>query len=339
MMVKRKLQRVFILGAGVSASCGIPVAQNILRAAMDRLESHDGPVRDRIHKLLDYLYPSFSIALRNYPNIEDFMNLVEMAQQVNSKDFIESSMWPAKDLAKVAASVLQAVTDFLWGQMKDCNLDPLKKFAKYVLAEGDTVVTFNWDVTLEKVLDEDDDLLNFWYEPTAEILLLKPHGSIDWFRRAKLPKDIASSALRKIDDELSVYPEFTLAKHKAMKSQTPVIVPPVAIKDFRSPFFQKTWTRVYRVVSQATEVYFIGYSLPKEDQFARLVLSRALLNNRLKAKRAKKPELTIRVVNPDEGAQQTFIGLVGQGFKTHFEFFHTTFDRFVESVAEELITL
>jgi hypothetical protein len=305
---------------------------------MDRLEGNDGPLRDRIHKILDYLYPSFNSALRNYPNIEDFMNLLEMAQQVNSEDFIESSIWPAHDLKEIEAGVLQAVTDYLWEKMKDCELAPLKMFTKYILRDGDTIVTFNWDVTIEKVLEEDDEL-SFWYEPSAEILLLKPHGSIDWFRRAKLPPAMARKALRKIDDELSVYPEFTLAKHKLMSTQPPVIVPPIAQKDFKPPFFRQTWKRVYRAVSRATEIYFIGYSLPKEDQFARLVLSRALRNNRLKANKSNKKGLTIRVVNPDESAQQTFIRLVGQRFKTQFVFYHTTFDRFVKSAAEDLIPL
>jgi hypothetical protein len=266
------------------------------------------------------------------------MNLLEMAQQVNSKDFIESSIWPAADLKEIETGVLQAVTDYLWAKMKECNLEPLKKFAKHILREGDTIVTLNWDVTMEKVLDEDDEL-NFWYEPSTDVLLLKPHGSIDWFRRAKLPANFAKRALRKIDDELSVYPEFTLAKHKVMKTQPPVIVPPIAQKDFTPPFFRLTWKRVYRAVSQATDVYFIGYSLPTEDQFARLVLSRALRNNRLKAHKGNKRRLTIRVVNPDEGAQQTFLRLVGQRFKTHFEFYHTNFERFVKSVEEDLIAL
>lgn len=329
---------MFVLGAGVSASCGIPVAQNILRAAVDRLENSDIAARDKIHKLLDYLYPSFSTALRNYPNIEDFMNLLEMAQQVNSEDFIKSSIWPVEDLKEVEAGVLQSVTDYLWAQMKHCDLDPLKKFVSHVLRPRDTIVTFNWDVTLERALSEDDKL-NFWYEPTTDVLLLKPHGSIDWFRPDKLPAEIAKSALRKIDDELSVYPEFTLAKHKTMKTQPPVIVPPIAQKDFTGSFFRQTWKRVYRAVSRATEVYFIGYSLPKEDQFARLVLSRALRNNTLRANRGEKKGLIMRVVNPDETAQQTFIRLVGVGAETHFDFYPTTFDRFVISVEEDLIHL
>jgi hypothetical protein len=122
---KRKSTHVFVLGAGVSASCGIPVAQNILQKAMDRLADHDRPAWDKIHRLLDYLYPSFRVALRNYPNIEDFMNLIEMAQQFNSEEYIQSSLWPAGELKNVQRNVLQTVTDYIWAQMKDCSLDPL----------------------------------------------------------------------------------------------------------------------------------------------------------------------------------------------------------------------
>jgi hypothetical protein len=176
----RRSSRVFVLGAGVSASCGIPVAQRLLSAAMDYLQDEDGPRRDRIHKLLDYLYPGFSISMRNYPNIEDFLNLIEMAQQFNTEDFIESSLWRAGDLKEIHAMVLQAVTDYLWAAMKHCNLEPLKQFVTRILRKGDTIVTFNWDVTLETVLENDSDL-SFWYEPSTDVLMLKPHGSLDWF--------------------------------------------------------------------------------------------------------------------------------------------------------------
>jgi len=32
--------------------------------------------------LLSYLYPAFDEDLRNYPNIEDFLNLLEMAKVI-----------------------------------------------------------------------------------------------------------------------------------------------------------------------------------------------------------------------------------------------------------------
>src|ERR1700674_1698583 len=57
--------RVFILGAGVSAACGIPVTRDIFRAMMLRLLRTEDPGADEVHKLLRYLYPSFDVKLKN----------------------------------------------------------------------------------------------------------------------------------------------------------------------------------------------------------------------------------------------------------------------------------
>jgi hypothetical protein len=43
--------------------------------------------------LLHYLYPNFDRQLRNYPNIEDFLNLIEMAKLFNSEEYIASQLW------------------------------------------------------------------------------------------------------------------------------------------------------------------------------------------------------------------------------------------------------
>jgi len=54
----------------------------------------------------------------------------------------------------------------------------------------------------------------------------------------------------------------------------------------------------------------IAYSLPKEDQFARLVLRRALRYNIIKAGRGDKEPVRLTVVNPDEAVGVTFSRLV-----------------------------
>jgi len=333
----KKSARVFVIGAGVSASCGLPVAQNVLKEAMDLLALRDSARWEGINRLLSYLYPNFSVSLRNYPNIEDFMNLIEMALEFNSEEFISSSLWPRSEIGKIKRLVLQTVTDYFWERMSDCRIEPIRKFVATCLREGDTVVTFNWDVTIEQALETAGDF-DFWYEPSTDILLLKPHGSIDWFFQDKIPAE-AARAVRKIDKALCVYPKFTLAKYQKLKMQAPVIVPPVFQKDFTEPFFRQTWRRVYKAVSRATDLFFIGYSLPREDQFARLVISRALRNNRLRTTKGKKKALRVRVVNPDESAQMTFVRLLGLGHKAHFEFYPTTFDQYVDSVEAGDITL
>ncbi len=86
--------------------------------------------------------------------------------------------------------------------------------------------------------------------------------------------------------------------------------------------------------------------MPKEDQFARFVLRRALRNNILSAADGSKPPLRIEVVNPDPSVEQTFSTLVGhgQGFPhdrhrgkadaVNFTFIQAQFHRYVASLEE-----
>jgi len=307
-------RHVYVLGAGASASCGIAVAKDILGESITPLGSRDARNKKRVHDLLEYLYPGFNEGLRNYPNIEDFLNLLEMAKTFNSEEFIESSLWPKPRLDAVRNITLKAVTDYLWERIQKADsLNPMKLFAGKILKHSDTVITFNWDVTLERGLwDREDD---FWMPYTYNrrrtgkfITILKPHGSIDWFEK----KDLSSRLLKRterLDDEVRLYPHFNFSKHPELSQVQPVIVPPLATKSFEYDCLKKTWRSVYRAVSDATDLYIIGYSLPKEDQFARLVLRRALRSNLRKSAKHEKRPLRITVVNPDDSAAVTFTRL------------------------------
>ena len=160
--------RVFIIGAGVSASCGIAVANQILRDSVVRMQSSDAAKTDRIHKLLRYLYPNFDERLRNYPNIEDFLHLLEMAKKFNSEEFIASTAWSRPKLDEVKRFTLRAVTDYIWDRMADAGQQRIVyEFARENLREGDTIITFNWDLTFERALENfpgDPDLTDFLYQ-------------------------------------------------------------------------------------------------------------------------------------------------------------------------------
>lgn len=143
--------RVFIIGAGVSASCGIAVASQILREAMLRLDDIDATQVDKVHRLLRYFYPSFDRALRNYPNVEDFLNFLEMAKRFNTEEFIASERWSRDKLNDVKAITLKAVTDYIWDLMsKKRRQQLIRDFVRDNLHFGDTVVTFNWDLHLSE---------------------------------------------------------------------------------------------------------------------------------------------------------------------------------------------
>ena len=86
---------------------------------------------------------------------------------------------------------------------------------------------------------------------------------------------------------------------------------------------------MYHAVAAAGELYIIGYSLPREDQFARLVIGRAIQRNNSSRKAGRK-RLTVTVVNPDENAMTTFTKLVGDGV----QFFPTSLQNYVAWLRE-----
>lgn len=327
-IAKRRHPRVLILGAGASASCGIAVARDILREAMQRLTKRDSEQTDKVHKLLQYLYPGFDENLSNYPNVEDFLNLIEMAKEFHTEAYIESKKWSEAKLQEVAEITLRAITEYIWDFMADADRRRvLLGLTRELVHPGDVVISFNWDFMIDLTLED----LNisgypvYSYGSSREaVALLKPHGSIDWFEESKLPAD---KRLRKEMQHRAAgvrfYPYFQLAKNPDLLKYPSFIVPPLSTKRF-SGFLQRVWRDVYHAVAAAKELYIVGYSLPREDQFARLVIGRAIQRNNATRKNKKK-RLPVIVVNPDEGAMATFAKLVGGGV----QFIQTSLQDFV----------
>jgi hypothetical protein len=168
-----------------------------------------------------------------------------------------------------------------------------------------------------------------------QVFLLKPHGSIDWFRKAFLPNRGEGGDFLSLDEKLAVFKHFDFTENQGLAKILPVIVPPVASKKFEFRALKRTWISMFRAVSQATELHIIGYSLPREDQFARFVFRRATRNNLLNVETGKKSALTIRVVNPDETVWTTFSRLVGgTGSNTEMEFKQTLFQDYVSGLTD-----
>ncbi len=332
-------RRVFLFGAGVSACCGIAVARTLLRECLSDLQQEDAAKVGVVHDLLIYLYPGFDPELKNYPNIEDFLNLLQMAKTFNSEEFIESSLWPVPKLELAESIVLKAVTDYLWHKtMAVSSISILDRFMWEYLRYTDTVITFNWDITLENALTRRPGDFDIFYRYRRDrqrkhISLLKPHGSIDWYRTSQLPRRAAKEAW-KLDKEYVVFPYSDFSEYPSVRTLQPLIVPPVASKEFGADFLKATWRGVYRAISDATELTIIGYSLPKEDQFARLVLRRAIRSNMNKQRKGGKRPLHLTVVNPDESVAVTFSQLATSKIKV--EFLPVVFEDFAQwALADE----
>lgn len=306
---------------------------------MLRLLRKDSKRAEEVHRVLRYLYPSFDEPLKNYPNIEDFLNFLEMAKRFNTEEFVTSEPFSQKRIEKVEEIVLRALTDFLWKKMQSKDkLKALIEFAESQIRLGDVVITFNWDVTLEQALYMDRKEPHFHYFYSREldqeqVFLLKPHGSIDWFLRNMLSDRGKGKEFSSLDKKLAVFNHFDFKEKPELAKLLPVIVPPVSAKEFKHRALRRTWRSIFRAVSQATQLHVIGYSLPREDQFSRFVFRRAIRQNFLNTEKGKKAPLVIRIVNPDEAVWTTFSRLAGGGeTSTNMEFKQTLFQDYVAAL-------
>ncbi len=267
-----------------------------------------------VHRLLEYLYPDFDRNSPAYPNIEDFFNQLEMAKRFNSENFFRSKLWTVDKLSRISALTLKALSGLIHLRMAEHEHEvdsPLQQFVNDMLVDGDTVISFNWDTTFEAAVSRSKQFRalggNYSRSWGGGLVLLKPHGSVNWYSK--------TSAFGK--------PEISFGSY--LEDLPPLIVPPVADKQFLLPLLKRIWISVYKSVSDATELYILGYSLPREDQFTRFVLRRAVRNNLRNVRDGKKKDLKATVVNPNSEVKKTFQLLFG----SRFRFRKQTFARYV----------
>ncbi|MBV9471203.1 MAG: SIR2 family protein [Abitibacteriaceae bacterium] len=175
-----------------------------------------------------------------------------------------------------------------------------------------TVATLNYDTVLERATGEHPELnhiftSNLYRMPIAPLgqrtaavfagetrptyRLLKLHGSVNWY----FSGDENVEGQQVYEDWL---PEFIGRGQKEEESQKniqshleyeglnkmdlrPLIIPPVADKSafYKTRTVRLTWSEFRKSLKESSELYCIGYSLPKTDLTMRLFLRAAVEGN------------------------------------------------------------
>ena len=192
-----------------------------------------------------------------------------------------------------------------------------------MISENAAIISFNWDLILDELIFGDNiscESYGFSENDNPNPLLLKPHGSLNWFEDS-LAKNIKNIKLVKIfdseeSDSLYAFREFRAPVSKRGRTYTPLIVPPVYLKDFQKPVFKTLWQKCIEALSSAKRVVFLGYSMPSADLHAQFIL-RCGFNNQIKGKinneNRQKPmgAAEIIIVNPDLMAARRVESVVG----------------------------
>jgi hypothetical protein len=152
----------------------------------------------------------------------------------------------------------------------------LDKFYNKLLENTQSIITFNYDLVLEKYLFDrhlwfPTDGYNIDFQnksnydyPTSKIKIYKLHGSLNWncdYQKLSLEWNGV--------DNFPVYP----VDEKNIYYSSGSWMLPSFIKQFSFPEFVNIWNATSRQINESDEVYFIGYRLPPEDSAVYSLLS------------------------------------------------------------------
>lgn len=280
---------VFILGAGASLHAGYPLCNELA------------------HSLKQW-------TIQDHEAKQHFQGLVE---QLEEKGDISN-------LEKLLTDIVEGKVDFLgWGNYRGRLEYAIRHYFRYIrrtrsasgyesfarrVEPGDVVITFNYDVAVEKELklagkfhvgDGYGFDISQDFTPASKVKVLKLHGSANWigsiFGGAPSGSVFAIGSHRSLGlrpviptDELEFLgyegikdPRFSIGGGFI----TPMILPTLS-KEFYfktslgiewEEFWDSLWSQAKEALKQAAHIFLLGYSMPLADEQARKLI---LLNTK-----------------------------------------------------------
>lgn len=282
---------MYVIGAGFSADLGYPLMKDILARLWDYVD--DTKFKERMVRAIRFHYPNYRGL--NFPNVEDLLSRMAINEQL-----LDSNRQHEREFTKESSTNLQHVLllkvsewfhDILQrANPNTTNFEWLYGFRDRVMREGAAVVSFNWDLVLDQlILGHNLNASSYGLSRTLPEgpFLLKPHGSLNWFERnpGRFITDRKRVRIfyRKRLTRVYAFREFRAPVSSTDREYPPLIVPPLHSKDFAKPIFATLWQNCKNVLSTATRVTFIGYSMPATDLHAQLIMRHGF-HNQLKAR-------------------------------------------------------
>ena len=206
---------------------------------------------------------------------------------------------------------------------------------------GDIIITFNWDNVLERFFEEKERKITFLFAGNDDksIVILKLHGSIDWVKTSgeisPEMKDLLVVKDYKEEPSSNIlrYREDNFLERMNKEKKEVYIIPPLAYKDERIKPLGHIWASAYTALCNIERKIFIGYSFPKEDALARVLLS-SYPFLKVMAEETYSDREQIIVINPCENAELHYKRYYT---KQEIEFFNTTFANYIDVNQESIL--
>ena len=291
-------KRCYILGAGFSKACGLPLASKLTEAVMRYCNNQDaelGPdaFRETIEQQRTFIHELFPQCDLNtsYPDFEELITVLDEWEDYRracgggTDEFIHN----------LKTSLLQNLNALLCDEVSEAkktdSFKSVQGFVKRACMEQSSIVSFNWDLLLE-VAAKSIELEVVYQKPRAEdvkaLCLAKPHGSLNLAELSEQDWEEKKNAINVAPRDMKTEWRDELTGIRVLRIQNPatdpkgmvytlgpIIVPPATRKVYESPWITRQWCLALDMVRNAEEVVIIGYSLPETDIRPRLLIQLA----------------------------------------------------------------
>ena len=323
-MTSRIRDTVYVVGAGFSAGLDYPLTKSLLIEVWDRL-----PVdaRKQLQRIIKFHHPDFSVArATTFPDIEQLLTEIDVNDQMFDASRPASGKFTKIQLKETRETLLCTIAGWFHeiydrATSKVWLPQAIRRFSE----DRSAIISFNWDTVIDQALGEgnlDSQTYGLSNQLSAGPLLLKPHGSLNWYQGKQLQSvpNIKHTEIFHHTDIAQCVHAFLRPRgvnSKSGRRYNPLIIPPTHLKDFTPPIFQQLWKNCADVLSTPKELVFLGYSLPAADLQAQFIFRCGFhnqINGRLRKDGSRYPATgpaKVIIVNPEQDAARRIEAVAG----------------------------
>jgi hypothetical protein len=304
-----KQNRLFILGAGFSASAGIPMIGKLLSDSM-KLFSRECPgIFCRVNHYAQECFSAdgnVDYTKIKFADLCTFLDYIELSEygggerwsDNGSREKIAFKFYLSKSIANTTPTDVE---------IPDLYLQFAKQLRKY-----DVIITFNWDTLLEMALMRIGKTFAYNNQEEADVYIYKFHGSINWrltsFNGAKFNWRPLGFTKGMMKDEL-FYCNELLNKDSwrglppLLGEAEPFIILPGSGKAYEVRPLAPIWYKPGIAFAFTHDVFIIGLSLSDDDFFIRSFFLDTLP---FIEHFSGVPGRTITIINPDSSIEKNY---------------------------------
>ncbi|WP_299290171.1 SIR2 family protein [Nitrosopumilus sp.] len=261
---------VYVLGAGFSRDAGCPtVSEFISKNSISRIKK---TLNSDEKRKLESLQSYWNYRIQEgycESNIESIFNHVSAAKYLFMESMTESDAGNY-DAEKIYNDLQWYILKTLKESTKKKIPKEYQKFVKEMLQPEDVIISFNYDLILEKVLLDLKIQIDYGISDPQknDRLILKLHGSANWVYCNNCGHSYPTedySGLEALSEKIKCH----YCKKSTLK---PILIPPTLYKDYQDQklggMIQELWARANEELYNADKIIFIGFSMAQTDAYA-----------------------------------------------------------------------